>query len=358
MIEFNTSTLQEAIAAVLPVVAHKSPNLVFQNILIEAADGHATFRASDGDISAAYESECKPSKHEKMLLPAAKFAAIVKEAPPGVLTLTEDNGKVTVKYQGGKSVLQTADPEEFPDTPTFVGTADLPSGEVLKALQRCSPAMSQDAGTARYALAGMSFDLRLPAISATDTKALATQSLSVKSDSFAVLPEKAVNVLRRTLEPGGVVSMCLTEKSASFQCGALTLFCRCLEGRFPNIAAVLSPTAEYDKSFTILAGPLLKAIRQVAVTTAETSLGCDMTISGGVLRLATQAADVGKSEVEVPIDWQGEFKATFSSRYLAELVATVPQESTLLVKVNDEETPLRIDVDGTTFLVMPMTLDK
>lgn len=357
MIEFNTSTLQEAIAAVLPVVAHKSPKLVFQNILIEAVDDHATFRASDGDISAAYEAECKPSKHEKMLLPAARFAAIVKEAPPGTLTLTEDNGKVTVKYQGGKSVLQTANPDEFPYPPTFVGTAELPSGEVLKGLQRTSPATS-DSSDKRYTLGGVSFDLRIPAISATDSSALATHKLSATSDSFSLLPEKAVNVLRRTLQPGGVVSVCLSEKSASFQSGPLTLFCRCLEGRFPDISRVLMPSEKFTKSFTILAGPLLKAIRQVAVTTAETSLGCDLTISKGVLRLATQAADVGKSEVEVPIDWQGEFKATFSSRYLAELVATVPQESSLSVKVNDGDTPLRIDVDGTTFLVMPMSLDR
>jgi DNA polymerase-3 subunit beta len=264
MIEFNTSELAEALTAVLPVVPARTPKPILTNIHIEAREGSAVLTATDGEITATFAAVCKAGVPETMLVPAAKLAAIVKEAPAGSITLTEKDGKVEVKYLRGKSLLQTANPDEFPACPEFGAGVEMPTDELLRGLSRVISATDDE--STRYALGGVCFDLEHGAIVATDTRILVVHKLGADGAGRGVIPEKACRVLMRSMAAGGVVSVGLSEKSASFEVGALRVFCRLLEGRFPQYGDIVAK-ADGEVSIPVLCGPLATALRQVLVTT-------------------------------------------------------------------------------------------
>ena len=351
MIEFNTSELVEALGAIVSVVPNRTPKPILQNIHIEARDGSAVLTATDGEITATFAAVCKAGVPEKMLVPAAKLAAIVKEAPAGSITLTEKDGKVEVKYTRGKSILQTADPAEFPACPEFGEGVEMPTDELLRGLTRVISATDDE--STRYALGGVCFDLQNGAIVATDTRVLVVHKLGADGVGQGVVPEKACRVLMRSLSMGGVVSVGLSENSASFEVGALRVFCRLLEGRFPQYRE-LAQNILGSVSIPVLCGPLATALRQVLVTTQAESRGVHLDVANRSLVATTQASDLGRSESEVPVAFDGEYHAMFDPLFLLEMTRAYPPETTLELMVTDGESPLRCECGGTTWVVMPM----
>jgi DNA polymerase-3 subunit beta len=351
MIEFNTAELSEALTAVLPVVPARTPKPILTNLHIEAREGSAVLMATDGEMTATFACVCKVGVPETMLVPAAKLAAIVREAPPGSITLTEKDGKVEVKFTRGKSLLQTAAADEFPKCPEYEGGVEMPTDELLRGLSRVISATDDE--STRYALGGVCFDLEHGAIVATDTRILVVHKLGADGAGQGVIPEKACRGLMRSMAAGGVVSVGLSENSASFEVGALRVFCRLLEGRFPQYGQIAAKV-DGEVSIPVLCGPLATALRQVLVTTQAESRGVHLDIAKRSLVATTQASDLGRSESEVPVDFEGEYHAMFDPRFLLEMTRAYPPETTLELMVTDGESPLRCECGGTTWVVMPM----
>jgi DNA polymerase III sliding clamp (beta) subunit (PCNA family) len=96
-------------------------------------------------------------------------------------------------------------------------------------------------------------------------------------------------------------------------------------------------------------------LRQVLVTTQAESRGVNISVKNRSLVATTQASDLGRSESEVPVDFEGEYHAMFDPRFLLEMTRAYPPETTLGLMVTDEESPLRCECGGTTWVVMPMS---
>ena len=100
------------------------------------------------------------------------------------------------------------------------------------------------------------------------------------------------------------------------------IYSRLVEGRFPRYQDVFP--SSYEVRIPLEVGPLLSAVEQASIVTSEESRGVDFTFAAGLLKLSSQAADVGSSHVELPIAYDGKaVEITFDPRYLLDALKTL-----------------------------------
>ena len=74
--------------------------------------------------------------------------------------------------------------------------------------------------------------------------------------------------------------------------------------RFPRYQDVFPSNAEVKIHFPEIA-ELRIAVEQASIVTSEESRGVDFQFADGILKLTSQAADVGSSHVDLPIAYDG-----------------------------------------------------
>ncbi len=107
-------------------------------------------------------------------------------------------------------------------------------------------------------------------------------------------------------------------------------------------------------------GPLLSAVEQASIVTSEESRGVDFTFGGGTLKLASQAADVGKSHVEMPINYDGKpVEITFDPRYLTDALKTLDPAQPITAELIDHKNAAVFKTeDQYVYVVMPLTRER
>ena len=114
------------------------------------------------------------------------------------------------------------------------------------------------------------------------------------------------------------------------------IYSRLVEGRFPRYQDVFP--ANVEVKIPLEAGPLRLAVEQASIVTSEESRGVDFQFGAGVLKLASQAADVGSSHVELPIAYEGKtVEITFDPRYLADALKTLDDNAAITAELIDSK---------------------
>ena len=109
-----------------------------------------------------------------------------------------------------------------------------------------------------------------------------------------VVPVKALKLIERNLDDddppvhlaiqSGTAVLVRTERAI--------IYSRLVEGRFPRYQDVFPSSVEVKIPMEV--GPLRLAVEQASIVTSEESRGVDFRFSDGLLRLSSQAADVGQ----------------------------------------------------------------
>ena len=142
-----------------------------------------------------------------------------------------------------------------------------------------------------------------------------------------VVPVKALKLIERNLDDddppvhiaiqGTTAVLIRTERAV--------IYSRLVEGRFPRYQDVFP--ANVEVKIPLEAGPLRLAVEQASIVTSEESRGVDFRFGDGVLKLSSQAADVGSSHVELPIAYDGKpVEITFDPRYLTDALKTLDDD--------------------------------
>ncbi len=171
-----------------------------------------------------------------------------------------------------------------------------------------------DVESTRYALGGVLVELSDDSITmvGTDGRRLARMSAPAEAENGAVaptgspvVPVKALKLIERNLDDddppvhlaiqSGTAVLVRTERAI--------IYSRLVEGRFPRYQDVFPSSVEVKIPMEV--GPLRLVVEQASIVTSEESRGVDFRFSDGLLRLSSQAADVGRSHVELPIAYEG-----------------------------------------------------
>ena len=132
---------------------------------------------------------------------------------------------------------------------------------------------------------------------------------------------------------------------------------RLIEGEFPNYRQVIP--SEPGLSFTLPAEPLTRALRRVALLSAERSRAIKLDLADGTLTVSSSNPDLGEAQEEIDFDFAGDpIHVGFNARYLLDALGALGAKE-IKLSLRDGNTAVQIrptDDEESLAVVMPMRL--
>ncbi len=367
----NREGLLAAFGMVGGVVPARSPKPILQSVkLVADSEDGSTLMATDLEVGIRYRVlGMKVDQPGSVILPNQRTSQILRATRDEELAIETDGEHLLVKGLHAQYQLPAEDPDLFPEVPDFAATSYhvVAAADLRKAIRRTMFATDPD--STRYALGGVLFELAGETLTmvGTDGRRLARQVLGAESEGGAeapsgqpVVPAKALKLLERNLQDddppvhlafqGGTAVLVRTDRAV--------IYSRLVEGRFPRYQEVFPSTVEVKVPME--AGPLLEVVEQASIVTSEESRGVDFVFGEGLLKLTSQAPDQGRSEVELPIKYDGKpVEITFDPRYLTEALKTLEDTAIVTAELIDHKNAAVFKTDDRySYVVMPLTRDR
>jgi DNA polymerase-3 subunit beta len=220
----------------------------------------------------------------------------------------------------------------------------------------------------RYNLNGAFFEV-VPESSrirmvATDGHRLALVERTVGHDlsglaSGVIVPRKGLAELKRLVdeEDADEVEIGFEGNSGLVRKGDVTLVMRLIEGEFPNYQQVIPKQSEHH--LTVSVEPVVRALRRVALLSAEHSRAVKLELGEGKLQLSAKTPDLGEAQEELDVDYAGPAIAIgFNARYLLDCLGALGGKE-LQLGLRDGSSPVEVrptDDPDSVAVVMPMRL--
>lgn len=365
---FDRESLLAAFGTAAGVAPSRSPKPILQSVLLDCRDGGATLSATDLEVGVVLAvAGARVDAPGRAMLPAGRFGAILRTSADDEVGVEVDGDTLVVTGGRSRFVLPSEDPDLFPAVPEFTGETwyTVRAGDLKRALRRT--AFATDPESTRYALGGILVEPNLEALDfvATDGRRLAVQRVTPggpgpEITSKPVIPLRAAKLLDRALDDDDApVDVSFAGRNAaSFRTGEVLVSSRLVEGRFPRYQDVFP--ADPGVKVPLEVGAFRMAVEQASVVTSTESRGLDFRFAGGVLAMTAQAADAGKSAVELPVDYDGPpLEVTFDGRYLLDALKALDPASGVTAELIDGKSPAVFrSGDGFTYVLMPLTKDR
>jgi len=270
-----------------------------------------------------------------LVLPAARMAAILREAADAEITLQSDGFNAHLRMPDAMFRVVGLDPADFPEVPTFeekeavrVETADL--GAMIRKTQ-----FAVSTEVVRYALTGQLLEVkgREVRMVASDGKRLAyIRSRTAGRGEGArevrvIVPTKTMNLLEKVLGEGDEqVAISVEETQVKLKTSRAMIWSRIIEGQFPDYEAVVP--AGTDKKVVAGRLALQAAVRKAALMTTDKARAVKFSLGREKLVLFTRVQDVGEVKVELPVEYKGEeMDIVFNPEYVADYLKVVEDEN-------------------------------
>jgi DNA polymerase-3 subunit beta len=331
---------------------------VLGNVLIDATKGR--LEASNGETSLVVDAIPEEIHSQgTALLDPRRVGAILKESRSELVTIEADERSIEITTDEGSFTLQARNPSEFPRVSAIEGKSiEVGSTGLLGALRRVD--FATDVDSTRYQLGGVNFVAggeRLELI-ATDGRRMAYSGLDLHLGSdleggSAIVPTKALGLVKRSLEGSeGFVGISVNKSSIQFKGDKVAIQTRLVEGRYPNWQSVI-PAAD-GIEYRFLAGPFLQAVRQASVTAEQESRGVVFSFGDGSCKIAARAADVGRSQVSVPLETPEAFEITMDFRFVLDWLQSLDKTDQVSLWCKDPARPTLWVSGESKYVIMPM----
>lgn len=353
MTTFQTHDLRKAfsIAAKASSAKHKD---ILGNVHLRCQHGVAWLTGTDGEIYV--ETMTVADGAIDCLLPVSRASAILAEATSETVELFGDSEKLTIEC-GGRFVLQTGNPMEFPTAPMpDSNTTQVPGRELRDAIKKT--AFAVDETSSRYQLGGVLLDVTDDGLQlvATDGRRLSTAGpFGVFSAQWSVIiPARACRLLESAFGDDNTISIAVGKNMVGFSDGSVNVHTPLLDGRYPDWRKVLAP--EYDTYIELRAATLASMVRQASIAADDTTRAVDLKAEDGKLTINAKAADVGTSLVSTEVDYHGEpLAVSLDYRFLLDALKVVDGESIATVHIADAERPVLLRCESLKYTIMPMS---
>lgn len=306
--------------------------------------------------------ECK--QDGTLVVPAAKFAAIVREVRDADFEINSDGPLGTLKTSDGRFKLVGLDAADFPKIPDFDASKaiHIKSASIQDMISKTEYAVSLE--TVRYALTGQLLEMRDGELRmvASDGKRLSY----VKSPADAakgakaikvIVPTKTTSLLVKALTPeDDTVGIELTENSIRFGTQTAMISSRLIDGTFPDYEAVI-PKAN-DKKISIERETLLSGLRRASLMAQDKARAVKLSFSDGKVTLFARSQELGEASVEVPIEYQGEsFDIVFNPDYIVDYLKSLNEEKVHLWLRDRTSAGLFKAADSYVYILMPLAIE-
>lgn len=366
---------RESMAAAFQLAAgvapSRSPKEILQNVKLTVTKGMAVLTATDMEVGIRIHVDegVDVEQEGSALLPVARSGAILRESTDERLTIETDESGILITGQHSRFQLPSANPDEFPHVEGFEETAYHKIGtRLFRELVRRT-VFATDSESSRYALGGVLLEMEGEKITAvgTDGRRLARMEGTGEAieghhttGTNTIVPTRAIQLMERAVsDKDETVDVAARSNDILLRTPRCTIYSRLVEGRYPNWRQVF-PQRDDCHRVDLTVGPLFAALRQAAIVTDQESRGIDLTFVDGTLKFEGSTAEIGQSQVEMPVTYDGgETTLTLDHRYLADFCKVLDNESTFVFEFEEAQAPALLSTDdGYGYVIMPMARDR
>ena len=359
---FTKAFVQAAIA-----VPSRTPKDILKYVFMSVEAGSLTLVGTDQENGIRCKVEdVTATERGDVLLPTSKIGDILRETTDENLEMEVVNETITIKTNSGRFRLSTESAAEYPPVPYFDAEEyhKIPSSVLRNMIRRVT--IATDSESTRYALGGalLEFDIDNKAtMVATDSRRLSmmtVQSTVVGSPKVimkkTIVPSKTLHVIERTIDDKiEDVDVSVEENAVMFRSGNVTVFSRLVEGRFPAYRNVIPPRANIRIQIPV--GQFYAAVRKSQIVTEKETVGVKFCFSNSLLTLQSEAASIGESSIEMPIEYDGEeITIGLFPKYLADFLKVLPQEALVEMEIVNADSPVKFNYqESYVYVIMPLT---
>ncbi|TWU61070.1 MULTISPECIES: DNA polymerase III subunit beta [Crateriforma] len=370
-ISCQRDTLTAAFSLAASIAPARSPKEILQNVKVTAAGGKLTLAATDMEVGIRLEvtEGVEIEVEGAALLPVQRTGAILRESNDETLTIETDEGGIRVTGGRSKFKLPGGNPDEFPVVDGFDEDKYhvVPTRLFREMVRRT--VFATDSESSRYALGGVLLELDANRVIAVGTDGRRLARMEGKGESqgghetsgmSTIVPTRAIQLIERALnDKEETVDIAARPNDLLLRTSTAVIYSRLVEGRYPNWRQVF-PTRENAIQLDMTIGPLFAALRQAAIVTDHESRGIDFTFADGTLKLEASTADIGESQVELPIAYDGEpITLTMDHRYVADFCKVLDSETAFIFEIESGNAPALLSTDdGYGYVIMPMARDR
>jgi DNA polymerase III subunit beta len=367
----NREALLTAFGMVSGVVPARSPKPILQNVkLIVDSDNSSVLMGTDLEVGIRHRVlGIKVEQPGSVILPTIEIGSILRTTTDFELAIETDDHRLLVHGLRSEFTLPVEDVSLFPEVPDFGALSyHIIAASDLKRLIRRT-IFATDVESTRYALGGVLLELTPESMTmvGTDGRRLARMTASADTENnppviagSPVIPVKALKLIERNLaDDDPPVHLTIQAGTAVLiRSENAVIYSRLVEGRFPRYQDVFP--ANVEVKIPLESGSLRMAVEQASIVTSEESRGVDFQFCSGVLRLISQSADVGSSQVELPITYDGKvIEITFDPRYLVDALKTLDDATSVTAELIDAKNAAVFKTDDRyIYVVMPLTRER
>ncbi len=340
-------------------VSTRSAVQVLSGVRLSASGGTVELAATDMELSLRATATANVEGEGAVVVPGKLLSDLARLLPPGAVSLSVQDGYLTVSSGSYTSRLHTYAAEDFPRLPaTDLALTSLDAPALLQTIDRVSRSASRD--ESRPVLTGIlvRFEGSTLTMAATDSYRLSMKETTLPQpgpELEAIIPARALAELPRLAGSSETIGVGVQENHVVFHVGDVWLTTRRIDGQFPNVRQLVPDT--FEITLTLPRTELLEVVRRASVL-AQRNTPLRLRFAEGELTVSAQSQDVGETRETMPAAYAGEaIEIGFNAEFLREGLESVPADEIELKLIN----PLRpglITAEGDAFwyLIMPIRL--
>jgi DNA polymerase III subunit beta len=369
----SSVNLLKALQSVNGVILSNNTLPILDNFLFELSEGKLQITASDlettmimtvaPDMAEDFGSIAVPAK---ILIETLKTFSNI----PISFSSNPETFAITISTEEGNFKIAGQNADEYPKQPDMPDTTSITfdSGFLSSAIHHTILATGND--ELRPVMSGVFCDLNEEGVTfvATDAhKLVRYKRTNIKTglEASFILPKKPLHQLKNALtdldEP---VKIEYNEKNAYFSFHNTQLFCRLIEGKYPNYEVVIPK--DNPNRLIVDRIQLVNSLRRVGIFANQSTQQVRFKITGRELVLSAEDVDYANEAKErLNCSYDGDdMEIGFSSRFMMELVANIEGEQVLIELSNPNRAGLispanPVDPDEhLLMLIMPVMLNN
>ena len=339
---------------------------VLANVLLRKTGSTVQLTTSDLEIQIRTQADLGGDAGQFSTTVGARKLIDILRSMPADQTVSLESSQNKLVLKGGKSrfTLQTLPAEDFPlvqESPNFGPVFSVPQKTLKGLLQQVSFSMAVH--DIRYYLNGILFVAEGKQLSlvATDGHRLAYASATLDVEvprQEVILPRKTVLEMSRLLsDKEGAIDMQFANNQAKFVFDGMEFVTKLVEGKFPDYNRVIPKN--HKNTITLGRVPLLACLQRTAILTSEKFKGVRLNLEPGLLRVASNNAELEEAVDELEIDYGGDaIEIGFNVTYLIDVLTNMDQDMVRMDLADSNSSVLITIPDQSSFkyVVMPMRI--
>ncbi len=369
----NSTDLLSRLQIVSRVIAPKSTLPILEDVLFDIADGKLTLTASDLDTTLvttmdlpSADADIKVAISSKMLLETVREFS----DQPLEFNINDNNFAIIIKTASGSYNLVGQNGAEYPALPSFDDNANnivFPVETLYEAISKTIFATTDD--DLRPVMNGVNFDITENNVTtvATDAHKLVrftTSEVKGSTDSSFILAKKSANPLLTVLQKeSGSVVVKYDNKNLQFSLDNYNMYCRQVEGRYPNYNGVIPQNN--PRKIIVDRQAFIGALKRVSIFANEASNLIKLHILPNEIQVSAQDLDFSVSaEEKLQCQYDGdEMSIGFKSSFLVEILKNIDSDDILMELADASRAGIILPLknkenEDLLMLLMPMLLNE